>query len=622
MLEDIPIAAVTQRIRLRMARLWTTIRYRRALARGAPAGSRSYRLADSPWPDRLPVVVFVRGEAGRGATEDAARAWRRHQTLEELVVVGCGEQGTPAWTVGPDTMVARTGSETWFAAPGDLPDLIPSHMESCLLVAAAEAVDAVLLHHEAAEGPAPVLSVDSVAQVCDSPLRCRTLYRADAFVWDAARDLVVPRKEDLLIKIIDSRGDAGVPDTGDFNNQLRRGPYLSTKALGPALTVALNDASQVQRQTRSGALPGLLVLAPFLARGGAEQTLFGVMDELRERIDFSIATLAPHRLHLGDRRPDFRTITPRIYCPGDLVHPDAMMGILLQLIDALGITIIYNANGTTLFYDFAPRLKAERPGLRIVDHLYDHRVGYVERYGPSLMSSVDACVAENHAIARELVENRGWPAERVPVIWPCGRPESELPAEPDRGAIRHRVREELGFTDDDVVLLTAARMHEQKRPLDLVALAERVRDLDSVRFLIVGGGDLEGEVDAAIGASRGARIHRLPFRDDIPDLILAADVGVLVSDFEGLPVFLLECLQLGRPFLGTRVGDLGTVIDETGAGLVVERPGNLDALETAVRRLAVPEIRASAARRALEAAPRFGVASCARAYERVLLGED
>ena len=158
--------------------------------------------------------------------------------------------------------------------------------------------------------------------------------------------------------------------------------------------------------------------------------------------------------------------------------------------------------------------------------------------------------------------------------------------------VRRELRRELGYDDGDVVLITAARMHPQKRPLDLVRLAERVGDLENVHFLLVGGGELEDEVDAAIAATNtaapGARIRRLPFRTDIPHLLCATDVGCLVSDYEGLPVFLLECLQAGRPFLGTDVGDLGRVLRATGAGPVVDRPGDLDALEQAVRALADP----------------------------------
>jgi len=205
------------------------------------------------------------------------------------------------------------------------------------------------------------------------------------------------------------------------------------------------------------------------------------------------------------------------------------------------------------------------------------------------------------------------------VIWPCGRPATAFPAGGAAVEVRRRLRGELGLGPDDLVILTAARMHPQKRPLDLVELARRVADLDRVRFLLVGGGELEAAVDRAIAAS-GARIRRLPFRDDIPELIAASDAGCLVSDFEGLPVFLLECLQAGRPFLGTDVGDMGELLRSTGAGIVVDTPGDLDALEAAVRRLTDPAERARLAARAAAAAARFDPAACAAGYAEVFLG--
>jgi glycosyltransferase involved in cell wall biosynthesis len=164
-------------------------------------------------------------------------------------------------------------------------------------------------------------------------------------------------------------------------------------------------------------------------------------------------------------------------------------------------------------------------------------------------------------------------------------------------------------------------MHPQKRPLDLVKLAESVRDLEHVHFLVVGGGELEDQVDEAISVSR-ARIRRLPFRTDIPELIVGSDVGCLVSDFEGLPVFMLECLQASTPFLGTDVGDMGEVLRRTEAGIVVDRPGDLAALEAAVRRMADPDEWARFARNAEQAGPQFDPSVCAELYATALMGQD
>lgn len=593
--------------------------YRRALGRGEPAGAVAYRLAGDPVPDPPLVELRLRADGADAVDVEAARRWCRAQTLAELRAVGLRGDGTEAWRIDPGDPRLAAAEAPWFAAPGGLPDTAAAHLESCMLVAAAEAVDAVVVRPPADpdDDDDRVATIDDVHGPAGRPW---AIYRTGAYSWRPAADAVAPTARHRLVKLIDREAAVDPPPDAALFHRTRRGPYLSDADLGPVARIPLRDAGRLDRRAVLDDRPAVLVTAPFLARGGAEQTLHATMAALSRRFRFSIATLAPHRSELGDRRADFRGVTERLFCLGDLVHPDAMVGILEALLDASGAEILYNANGTTLFYDFAPRLKAARPGLRIVDHLYDHRVGYIDSYRPGADAAIDVCVAENRPIADVLVGERGWPTDRVPVIWPCGRPAEALPPEPTRPRLRDSIRHTLGFGDDDVVLLTAARMHPQKRPLDLVALAGRVRDLANIHFVLAGGGVLEHEVDDAIGRLAGARIRRLGFRSDIPDLIVACDVGCLVSEHEGLPVFMLECLQLGRPFLGTRVGDLGTVLDDTGAGLVVDRPGDLDALERAVRRLADADVRADLSRRARAAAPRFSVAVCADAYAQVFLG--
>ncbi len=493
----------------------------------------------------------------------------------------------------------------------------PSHLESCLLVAAAEAVDAVVVCEGVAHAPAEPIAEPAAAGL--APARPYALFSSGAWRYDASSDTVRPTRDHLLVKSIGPAGAGAIEREAATFTDTRRGPYHSTEKLGPILEVAVRDASLLGRVPLRSDRPTVLVTVPFLARGGAEHTLFETMRELSDRCRFAIATLAPHRPELGDRRDDFRGITDRIYCLGDLVHPAAMYGMLVGLIDSLGAEVVYNANSTTLFYDFAPRLKVDRPDLRIIDHLYDHRVGYIDRYTPDLLECVDLCVAENHRIAEVLTGDRGWPAERTPVIWPCGRSSDAFPPPSERARTRHRIRNEMGIDPGDVVFFTAARMHPQKRPLDLVELARRVRDLEHVQFLVAGGGELEDQVDRAITGA-GARIRRLPFRADIPELIVAADVGCLVSDFEGLPVFMLECLQAGRPFLGTDVGDMGEVLRRTGAGIVVDRPGDVAALEAGVRQLAEADEWAELARHATDAGGQFDPVNCAAAYHRALMG--
>ncbi len=616
---------------LRAAACWPPYLVR--LLSDRSAGEYRYRFETSqPAPVWIEVRLSAEGTAAV-EPEDAA-AWCARQTLGgsgalgELTASGYDRSGRRRWQVGDRGPVELPAGDrpasvdgTWFMAPGSLPEVYPAFLESCLLVAAAERVDAVALL-ERLQAPEPASPGDLTAPA----LRPYCLFRESAYRYDPATGGVVPQVPAMggkhrLVKVV-TGGPEAAP-VQKTHNRWRRGPYLSSSPLPPLLQVGLRDltATPSAAPVPRGDKKRLLITVPFLARGGAEHTLFETARVLARDFEIAIATLAPHRPELGDRRDDFHRITPRIYCLGDLVHPAAMPGILGRILDRLGIEILYNANSTTLFYDFGPRLKETHPHLRVVDHLYDHRIGYVDYYADSgLLGWIDACVAENHRVATILVDELGWPKERVPVIWPCGRPDDAFPEDP--AAARREVRRELGLADSDFVVLTAARMHEQKRPLDLVALAERLRDLEGVRFLVAGGGDLEGEFDAAIEAAGDAPVQRLPFRTDIPRLIAAADAGCLVSAYEGQPVFMLECLQAGRPFIGTDAGEMASVLSATGAGLVTGAPGDLDAIEAAVRRLLDPEVYRELAERAKAAGGSFDVESCAARYAAALRGDE
>lgn len=540
--------------------------------------------ASEPAADPLVSVHWI----GAGPLDLAAlSAWAAGQTLAEVRV----ETGPPGAAEIP---------APWFLALDRIPTSPAALLEAAWLVAACEEVGRVTLASETAFG---ISGSDAV-----------TLCRTADWEWDAALRRPRARSARWLAKTLS-------PNTVETGT-VRCAEYIAP-APGPRKwRVGLREpAARRPMEAVGGTPPRVLVTAPFLARGGAEQTLLETTRYLAATgaFEFAFATLAPHRPELGDRRREFLEVSDRLYSLGDLLHPAAMYGALLSLVDALGVDLLYNANGSTLFYEYAQRLRQDRPRIAIVDHLYDHRVGYIEWYAPERVAPIDLCIAENHPIAAEVSRRVGWAAARVPVVWPCGRPAAEGVQAPPSTEARLALRREAGAEERDLLVLTAARVHEQKRPLDWVALAQRLRDT-RLRFVWVGGGPLEGELDRAIGRARSARLARLPFREDVPQLLAASDLACLVSEFEGLPVFLLEALQAGRPFFATDVGDVRRVLESTGAGVVAGAPGDLDALERVARSLLDDELRTRCGRRAAAAAPEFGVPAVSERYRRAFLG--
>lgn len=159
-------------------------------------------------------------------------------------------------------------------------------------------------------------------------------------------------------------------------------------------------------------------------------------------------------------------------------------------------------------------------------------------------------------------------------------------------ASRATVRQALGITPTAPVVLCLARHVPQKR-LDLLVDAwARLTVGPSPRcdpsrdpvLLLAGDGPLRSELER-LAAARGVTgsVRFLGSRDDVPDLLAAADVSVLTSDWEGLPVAVLESLAAGVPVVASDVDGVTEVLTR-GAGRLVP-PGDAGAVAAALGEL-------------------------------------
>ena len=141
----------------------------------------------------------------------------------------------------------------------------------------------------------------------------------------------------------------------------------------------------------------------------------------------------------------------------------------------------------------------------------------------------------------------------------------------------------LGLPPGEPVILTVARLDRQKGLSYLIEAArEVVRQFPSAQFLIAGIGPLEHKLLRHIRQRKlQEHVHLVGFRDDIPDLLAAADLFALPSLWEGLANVLLEAMAARKPVVATDVEGCAEVVVDGETGILVP-PGNSHALAQAI----------------------------------------
>lgn len=199
----------------------------------------------------------------------------------------------------------------------------------------------------------------------------------------------------------------------------------------------------------------------------------------------------------------------------------------------------------------------------------------------------------SHAAVEELAGLA--PSERITVVHNGIEP-------PPKRNVRDSLRQQLGVSDA-LTLLTVARMDSFKGHRDLLHALSRLRDRGVHATALFAGDGAERPVLERLArelALDDRWVRFLGFRNDVADLLEAADVFVLPSLAEGLPLSLLEAMGRGIAIVATAVGGMPEAVTNEREALLVP-PREPAALATALERVLIsPSLRSELATAAAE----------------------
>jgi glycosyltransferase involved in cell wall biosynthesis len=140
---------------------------------------------------------------------------------------------------------------------------------------------------------------------------------------------------------------------------------------------------------------------------------------------------------------------------------------------------------------------------------------------------------------------------------------------------RSAIRQAFGLTEADSVLIMVARLHSGKgHRVMFEAMHQLLPSYPKLKLICLGEGSEEPEL-RAICQSFGLVdcIHFGGYQRNVPEWLAAADINVLPSFYEGLPLTILEAMAAGLPTVASRVGGIPEALEDGVSGLLVS-PGD------------------------------------------------
>lgn len=242
---------------------------------------------------------------------------------------------------------------------------------------------------------------------------------------------------------------------------------------------------------------------------------------------------------------------------------------LASLLARSRVDLIHAHQYTPFFYGAASRLFYRRSPVLFTEHGRFHP-DYPRRKrkiaNRLLLERRDRVVGVGEAVRQALIRFEGFPPRRVGVVY------NGVPLDRFSGISSQRaaVRRELLIDDDDFAIVMVARLDPIKdHATAFRAVREVAHHLPRVRLLVVGDGPERPTLEALIRELHLEEwVRLLGTRSDVPRLLAAADVTLLTSVSEGIPLTLIEAMAAELPVTATDVGGVSEVVEVGTTGLL------------------------------------------------------
>ncbi|MEI6599780.1 MAG: glycosyltransferase [Comamonadaceae bacterium] len=333
----------------------------------------------------------------------------------------------------------------------------------------------------------------------------------------------------------------------------------------PATQIEVNNLLNPNAQGRR-----ILFLIPWMVTGGADRVNLDLIEGLVARghqVTICATLLAEHRWE-----HEFSRFTPDIFVLPHILRAADYPRFLAYLIASRRVDTVL-ITGSIIGYQLLPYLRACAPGVAFLDMCHVEEPHWLNgghpRFGVGYQDALDLNIVTTQHLATWMQE-RGADPQRLKVMYTGIRTTQAS----DLAEVRARIRSEHNIPANAPVIVFAGRLCAQKRPALLAQIlqAAHVQGLE-FRALIVGDGELRPQLEGLIREyALGEKVHMLGSvgHQEWLNILVASDILLIPSEYEGISVALLEAMAAGVVPLVGRVGGQGEIVAPD-AGALIDR---------------------------------------------------
>lgn len=289
----------------------------------------------------------------------------------------------------------------------------------------------------------------------------------------------------------------------------------------------------------------------------------------------------------------------------DIIHCHTPVGALIARLAALGARkkgtkVIYTAHGFHFF-----------KGAPLVNWLAFYPPEWLLAPVTDVLITINK---EDYALAQKKL--RAKRIEYVPGVGINTEKFREVPGQ------REEKRRELGYGEEDFLMLTVAEMTPNKNHITILkamALLKGREEFQNIQYLICGRGEMRASLEeSAKELGIADHVNFLGYRSDAPALYRCSDLFAFMTFREGLSVALMEAMSSAMPIMCTKIRGNVDLIDDGISGRFCENSPEAVA-EMILEFYRDPEARAALGRGAAEKVRLFGEANVHKQVKDIYL---